>query len=71
VKFLDSATVKQAYVLSPDPLTFPETYDALTPATVLEVCDKQLIAQSCYFLRQNTTCLITPEQHVLRRLEEV
>lgn len=36
-KFLNSATVEQAYVLRSDAFTFPETHAALTPASVLEM----------------------------------
>jgi len=37
-------------------LYVPETHVALTPTIVLDLCDKQLFIQSCYFMHQNATC---------------
>jgi len=46
--------MKLAYALQASPLTCPEPHVALTPITVLDLCDKQLFIQLCYFLCPNS-----------------
>jgi hypothetical protein len=53
-----TATVKRAYALWVGQILDLESDVALTPATVLDMCDKKSFTQSYYFLYQNATCKI-------------
>jgi hypothetical protein len=53
-----TATKKQAKTLWTSQIIDPKSHAALTPTTVLHLCDKQSLTPSCHFLCQNATCEI-------------